>query len=117
MNDKSGIPSAPTTESDESAGELLPATRIFVFEPGWTVSIKRGSEREFCHVMAPGQDYYHRLHDGELYLQRAEERICLACATRQGIITHEPRKLRSPIRPSSADASGLTVLDPGSSRL
>jgi sulfur relay (sulfurtransferase) complex TusBCD TusD component (DsrE family) len=117
MSYENGISAAPTTEAIESGGDLLPATRIFIFEPGWTVTIKRGSDREFCHIMAPGQDYYHRLQDGELYLQRADERICLACATRRGIITHEPRRLRNPADPSLADASELTVLDPGSGRL
>ena len=107
MNYQNGIPAASATDTNESDVDLFPATRIFVFEPGWTVTIKRGNEREFCHIMAPGQDYYHRLRDGELYLQRADERICLACATRRGIITHEPKRLRSPINPSLADGSEL----------
>ena len=114
MSVENGIPAVPTTEADESEDALAPATRIFIFEPGWTVQVKRGNEREFCHIMAPGQDYYHRLRDGELYLQRAEDRICLACATRRGIITHEPKRLPTPVDLSLVDACELTILDPGS---
>ena len=36
---------------------------------------------EFCYMMAPGQDYYHRLLDGEVYLFNGDERVCLACAS------------------------------------
>jgi sulfur relay (sulfurtransferase) complex TusBCD TusD component (DsrE family) len=117
MSFNKSISAVPPTEPDESEDVLLPATRIFVFEPGWTVTIKRGSDREFCHVMAPGQDYYHRLRECELYLQRADERICLACATRRGIINHEPKRLRNPIDPSLADACELTILDPSKGKL
>ena len=117
MSYQNGIPAASATDTNESDVDLFPATRIFVFEPGWTVTIKRGNEREFCHIMAPGQDYYHRLRDGELYLQRADERICLACATRRGIVTHEPKRLRNPVEPSLADGSELTILDPRSGKI
>ena len=39
--------------------------RLYLHEPGWQIGLKVGSEREFCYAMAPGQDYYHRLLDGE----------------------------------------------------
>lgn len=91
--------------------ETSRAMRLYVFEPGWRVSIKRGSTREFCYQMAPGQDYYHRLNDGELYLHHHEERLCLACAMRRGLIAFEPRRLRNPIDPSLADSSEFTALD------
>ncbi|WP_165248711.1 hypothetical protein [Paludisphaera soli] len=74
--------------ADREAGK-----RLFVHEPGWRISIKRGSDRVFCHMMAPGQDYYHRLMDGELYLHQDSERICLSCASRRGIISYEARRL------------------------
>ena len=71
-----------------------PPSRMFVHEPGWGIHIKRGSDRAFCYVMNPGENHYHRLVDGELFLQHGEERICLACASRRGIISFEPRRLR-----------------------
>jgi hypothetical protein len=71
--------------------------RLFLFEAGWRIMLKVGSEREFCYMTAPGQDFYHRLLDGEIYLARAEEKLCLACAERRGLLSYEPRMLREPI--------------------
>jgi len=68
--------------------------RLFLYENGWRVEMKTGSEREFCYMTAPGQDYYHRLLDGELYLTRSEEKLCFACAERRGLLSYEPRTLR-----------------------
>lgn len=102
---------------EESVASQEAPSRMFVFEPGWRVSIKRGSHREFCFAMAPGQDFYHRLLDGELYLHHGEEKLCLSCATRRGVIAFEPRRLRNPIDPSLAESSDLPVFDPGSGDL
>jgi hypothetical protein len=73
--------------------------RLFLFEPGWGVGLKVGNARAFCYMMAPGQDYYHRLLDGEIYLFRGDERLCLACAERRGLLSFEPRGLREPMLP------------------
>lgn len=100
---------------ENAEGEPLP--RLYIFEPGWRVTVKRGNHREFCHIMAPGQDFYHRLLDGEIYLTHGDERLCLSCAARQGIISFEPRRLRNPIDVSLADSSELPVFDPDSGDL
>lgn len=71
--------------------------RLFLHEPGWRVSLKLGSEREFCYVMLPGQDYYHRLLDGEVFLHNNEERLCLACAERRGLLSYKPKGLKDPV--------------------
>jgi len=68
--------------------------RLFLHEPGWQVALKLGSTREFCYMMAPGQDFYHRLLDGEVYLFHGDERLCLACAERRGLLAYEPKGLR-----------------------
>jgi hypothetical protein len=68
--------------------------RLFLFESGWRVELKVGSVREFCYMTAPGQDYYHRLLDGEIYLVRQDEKLCLACAERRGLLSFEHRTLR-----------------------
>ena len=58
----------------------------------------RDSElQEFCYQIAPGQDYYHRLLDGEIYLHKADEKLCLPCAARRGLLTYDPKILRDPI--------------------
>lgn len=81
-----------------------PSHRLFLHEPGWRVGLKAGSERLFCYMMAPGQDYYHRLQDGEIYLHHGDERICLACAGRRGLLSGEARGLRAPVLPLDLDA-------------
>ncbi len=71
--------------------------RLFLHEPGWRVSRKVGSAREFCYQMAEGQDYYHRLLDGEIYLHNTEEKLCVVCAERRGLLSREPKTLREPL--------------------
>jgi hypothetical protein len=72
--------------------------RLFIREPGWHVHLKSGSDRMFCFLIAPGEDHYHRIGDGEIYLQRGDERICLPCADRHGLLQHEPKALRPSVR-------------------
>ena len=67
---------------------------MFLAEPGWRIGVKAGSDREFCYMMTPGQDFYHRLLDGEIFLHRHEEKLCLACA-----IATRPDRLRAQAAP------------------
>jgi hypothetical protein len=83
--------------STEPRPDRPDAHRLFLHEPGWMVALKIGSEREFCYAMAPGQEYYHRLLDGEVYLHNNEERLCLACAERRGLLADRPKGLRDPV--------------------
>jgi hypothetical protein len=83
--------------------------RLFLHEPGWHVGLKVGSERTFCYMIAPGQDFYHRIFDGEIFLYRSDERICMACATRRGVITHEPKSLREPWVPLEFDTANIPI--------
>jgi hypothetical protein len=115
MSINNGVPTAYPPRESPTPRESSP--RLYVFEPGWRVSIKRDSQREFCHMMTPGQNYYHRLRDGELFLHHGDERLCLSCAARRGLVTFEPRLLRNPIDHSLADSSELPVFDPDSGDL
>ena len=65
--------------------------------------MKTGSHRELCHMMAPGQDFYHRLLDGEIFVHRDAEKLCLSCASRRGLIAFEPKQLRDVVVPVAAD--------------
>jgi hypothetical protein len=87
---------------DDTRDEPRPQ-RLYLHEPGWRIGLKVGSDREFCYVMAPGQDFYHRLFDGEIYVFRPEERICLACAFRRGLISYSPKGLREVLTPFAYD--------------
>jgi len=105
---------SPLSPNPDSGGDdAVEPRRVFIHEPGWRIAQKVGSEREFCYMAAPGEDYYHRLYDGELYLYHAEEKLCLACAERRGLLAHAPRPLRPAIRGVDVDspdsASGYDV--------
>ena len=65
-------------------------------------------------MMAPGQDYYHRLLDGEVYLFKADEKLCLACAERRGLLAYDPKGLREPIRRADVDRRRRIPVDDGS---
>ncbi len=85
------------------------ARRMFIFERGWTVGVKTGSQRELCHMMAPGQEFYHRLGDGEVFVQQSTEKLCLACAFRRGLIAFEPRQLREAVVPVVDDMEAIPL--------
>ena len=88
--------------------------RLFLREPGWQVGQKVGSLREFCYLIAPGQDHYHRLDADELFVFRGDERLCIPCAERRGLISHEPKGLRDPVGPIELDfepSTGLELAD------
>jgi hypothetical protein len=107
MNDPSVLSSqsSPLACDDETAI----SRRMFIFETGWRVCVKTGSTRELCYMMTPGQDYYHRLLDGEIFLVRDDERLCFACASRRGLISFEPKQLRESIVSIPADLEAMPL--------
>jgi hypothetical protein len=82
--------SAPEIDDEDTN---TPQSRLFLVEPGWRINIKTDSQRAFCYMMAPGQDFYHGLLDGEIFVQRGEQRFCLACAVRRGLVALRARQL------------------------
>ncbi len=84
----------PANEEASDDREAVSSSRMYLAEPGWRIGVKAGSDREFCYMMTPGQDFYHRLLDGEIFLHRHDEKLCLACASRRGLLVAEPRRLR-----------------------
>ena len=102
-------PFGPPVDEDDEVDQAVPPRRMFLAEPGWRISVKNGSDREFCYMRAPGQDFYHRLLDGEVFVARDDERLCLACATRRGLIVHEPKRLREAIIRLPADTEAIPL--------
>ncbi len=96
-------PCSPEPTGSDEDSQDFPRSRMYLSEPGWRIGVKLGSDREFCYARTPGQDFYHRLLDGEVYLQRAEEKLCVACASRRGLFAAEPKRLRESIIPIPAD--------------
>ena len=54
---------------------------------GWEAAIKQTWEQEYCYAKIPGEDWFHLLANGELYVQRGSEKFCLSCALRLKILT------------------------------
>lgn len=64
--------------------------RVYVPEPeAIDVRVMRGGEREYCFAQNPGEDYFHLLMAGEIYIQYGDEKFCLNCASRRGLITND----------------------------
>lgn len=82
-------------DPEQSDPEPPALSRLFLREPGWRIAQKVGSGKEYCHMIAPGHDYYHRLLDGEIYVYHGDEKLCLPCADRRGLFAKEPKQLLS----------------------
>lgn len=102
-----------TSNPDESQAEApVDPQRVFLHESGWRIGHKLDSTREFCYMMAPGQDYYHRLLDGEAYVYNHEERLCFACAERRGLLSRQAKGLRESLGPvPQFDAEGISEFE------
>ena len=55
----------------------------------WNVHIKRDSDRLYCYSKTAGEDWFHLLLNGEIYVSRHHEKYCLACALRMGFLTED----------------------------
>ncbi len=68
----------------------IPDTRLYVPDhEDWDVHIKRDSERHFCYAKHPGEDWFHLILSGEIYVARQDEKYCLRCALRMGFLTED----------------------------
>jgi len=62
--------------------------RLYVPQPeGWEVRIMASGDKQYCYLKHPGEEYFHRIVPGEVYLQRGDEKYCLNCARRIHVIT------------------------------
>ena len=74
--------------SDREPAQAPADIRLYIPEPNvWTARVKLGWEKEYCYAKTPGQDYLHLLLNGEVFIESREERLCLTCALRRGVIT------------------------------
>lgn len=55
----------------------------------WQVLVKRNWEKQYCYAKLPGQNYFHNILAGEIYVQRGDEKYCLMCALRMGFLTQD----------------------------
>jgi hypothetical protein len=85
-------------DDDRTQPVVLEPRALFLHDLGWRVDSKRDSLSEYCYVRAPGDEHYHRLHQGEIIVVNELEKLCIACAVRRGLVTAEPIALRDPAR-------------------
>lgn len=66
----------------------VPDNRLYVPETEqWKAFIKSDWDKTYCFAKNPGEDFYHLIVHGEIYLRRGDEVYCLKCALRHGFAT------------------------------
>ena len=82
--------------------------RFYIPEPKiWTARVKVDWEKEYCYAKLPGQDYLHLLLAGEIFIESRDERLCLTCALRKGVITTDRLYWQNRPRMASIPVHGL----------
>lgn len=74
----------PPTPADDT-----PDVRLYVVEPDWQAHVKPTSERMYCYLKNPHEDFFHLILAGEIYLEFNDEKLCLRCAFRRGVVTQD----------------------------
>ncbi|MFK7776671.1 MAG: hypothetical protein QM501_00950 [Gimesia sp.] len=52
-----------------------------------TILVKTSSSKEYCFSKFPGDDHYHLLMHGEIYVSNGHDIYCVECATEHGFLT------------------------------
>ncbi|MDA0831866.1 MAG: hypothetical protein O2955_01655 [Planctomycetota bacterium] len=82
--------SSPGDRYDVTPNPPIEDRRVYVPHiEGVEVHIKADCDKEYCYTKSPGEDYYHLLVAGEIYVQRGHEKFCLNCALADGVITRD----------------------------
>ncbi|QDT36768.1 hypothetical protein [Stratiformator vulcanicus] len=62
--------------------------RLYVSRSGdWKAHIKADFTKQHCYSKNPGEDFYHLIVGGEIYVDDGAHKLCLNCALRTGVIT------------------------------
>lgn len=76
--------------SPTSAAENLPDCRLYVPEAdNWQARILTSWDKVYCFSKNPGEEFYHLILHGEIFIQRDDEVYCLKCGLRDGILTRD----------------------------
>ncbi|MBI1345027.1 hypothetical protein GC163_01920 [bacterium] len=82
----------------------MPDVRLYAPDSeDWTAHIKNDSEKIYCYQKNPGEDYFHLIVNGELYLASGTEKLCLRCALRRGVVTTDRLFWQHRVRRVSSD--------------
>jgi hypothetical protein len=74
--------------------------RIYVTASNLAVHLKTDGPSLNCHRMAEGEDSYHRILSGEIYVSDGRADYCLTCAVVLGLATPERPALGKSARQS-----------------
>ena len=85
------VPDDSAKAETEKPGHSSGDSRLYLpgWKEGWQVRLKTTWEREYCFAMNPGEEFHHLLMAGELYVQYDDEKYCLECARRRGVISED----------------------------
>tara|TARA_R110002111_G_scaffold258083_1_gene326843 strand:- start:80990 stop:81289 length:300 start_codon:yes stop_codon:yes gene_type:complete len=68
------------------------------------VQVKTSASKEYCFSKNPGEDHYHLLMHGEVYVTNGHDMLCVECALRHGFLTKDRLNWQGSIR---SDKTGL----------
>lgn len=74
---------APAPEPSEDCRLYVPET------DNWTARILKGWDQVYCFSKNPGEEFYHLILHGEIYIQNGDEVYCLSCGLRDGLLTKD----------------------------
>lgn len=80
-------PDEPQSDAAQPANPASADRRLYIPDAHWLVRVMTGVERVYCFQQAPGEEYYHLIVPGEIYVQSGTEKLCLNCALRRGVVT------------------------------
>lgn len=79
---------------------LVGDVRLYVCDPNsMQARVMHDSAYTFCYSKHPGEDYFHRILHGEIYVVSGTEMYCLTCALRNGLITSDRLHWQNAHRP------------------
>lgn len=88
-NDLPEFPKDALGAVEDSQIETTPEIRLYATSTDLQVVIKHDWTRECCYEKRPGEDFFHNILGGEIYIKRGTEKLCLACAARKGLVSTE----------------------------
>lgn len=83
----SDISERPSESETGTSPSITADRRLYLTDANWTAKIKLNWDREYCFAKNPGEEHFHLLMNGEIYLTRETEIFCLNCARRRGLLT------------------------------
>ncbi len=76
------------TRVEAAADADVPDVRLYAADAReWDAQIKHDSSKIYCYQKNPGEDFFHLIVNGEIYVTHGDAKYCLRCALRDGVIT------------------------------